>query len=127
MSIAPNTRFEHYEILAPLGKGGMGEVNVGWIFGRVGQYDQMHEQGRKLLELEPNFFGGHYLIGVEAWIGGRYEQAISELQKAMALGGGHPALSNLGCLYGILGEQDKARQVLDELLEQGAPSGLTRR
>ena len=26
MPIAPNTQFDHYEILAPLGKGGMGEV-----------------------------------------------------------------------------------------------------
>ena len=26
MSIAPHTRFDHYEILAPLGAGGMGEV-----------------------------------------------------------------------------------------------------
>lgn len=26
MPIAPNTQFDHYEILAPLGKGGMDEV-----------------------------------------------------------------------------------------------------
>ena len=26
MSIAPTTQFNHYEILSPLGKGGMGEV-----------------------------------------------------------------------------------------------------
>ncbi len=26
MALAPNTKFDHYEILAPLGKGGMGEV-----------------------------------------------------------------------------------------------------
>jgi eukaryotic-like serine/threonine-protein kinase len=26
MPLAPNTNFDHYEIIAPLGKGGMGEV-----------------------------------------------------------------------------------------------------
>ncbi len=26
MPIAPNTKFDHYEIIAPLGAGGMGEV-----------------------------------------------------------------------------------------------------
>jgi len=92
-------------------------LNVGWIFWCCGQYDNMHKQGKKLIELEPNFFGGHWLIGSEFWTKGRYEQAISKYQTAVALGGGQNVLVNLGCLYGIVGERDKAQQVLNELQE----------
>ncbi|MGE0130691.1 MAG: protein kinase [Blastocatellales bacterium] len=89
-------------------------IIVGWIFWTVGQADQMLAQGRKLIELEPNFFGGHTLLGVGYWILGDYEQAISHLQKAVNLGD-RRALSSLGCFYGIVGEQDRARQTLEEL------------
>jgi tetratricopeptide (TPR) repeat protein len=77
----------------------------------------MHKQGKKLIELEPNFFGGYWLIGSEFWTKGSYEQAISKYQTAVALGGGQNVLVNLGCLYGIVGERDKAQQVLNELQE----------
>jgi len=99
-------------------------LNVGWIFWYCGQYDSMHKQGKKLIELEPNFFGGHWLIGSEFWTKGRYEQAISKYQTAVALGGGQNVLVNLGCLYGIVGERDKAQQVLNELQELSASQYL---
>lgn len=89
-------------------------INVGWIFWIVGQPDRILAQGRKLIELEPNFFGGHTLLNVGYWMLGDYEQAISNAQKAWILGD-RRALSSLGSGYGILGEQDKARQTLEEL------------
>jgi serine/threonine-protein kinase len=101
-------------------------LNAGWIFWCLGQYDRMAEQGRKLLELDPSFFGGYWLIGTVAWIQGRYEQAISDYQTAMALGGGTTICSNLGCLYGLAGQRDKAQQALAELLELSAQRNVRR-
>jgi serine/threonine protein kinase len=92
-------------------------LNVGWIYWCVGQSHGMREQGRKLIEIEPNFFGGHYLSAVEFWWRGMWEQAISGCQMAAALGGLPIVLSSLGSIYGIVGERDKAQQVLDELAE----------
>ncbi|HLF83057.1 MAG TPA: hypothetical protein VI837_02660, partial [Blastocatellia bacterium] len=89
--------------------------NVGWILCCAGQYDRMLEQGRKLIDLDASFYGGHILIGVESWANGEYDQAIAALLKAVSLGGGPLALSFLGCVYGIAGEQDKSRQLLEEL------------
>jgi TolB-like protein/DNA-binding winged helix-turn-helix (wHTH) protein/Flp pilus assembly protein TadD len=101
-------------------------LNLGWILLRTSQYDRVDEQARKLIELEPNFFGGHWLIGLESWTKGRYEQAISEFQKAVALGGGTLVLTDLGCLYGIVGEQEKAQQVLRELQRLSAKQYVPR-
>ncbi|MGH9799926.1 MAG: hypothetical protein ACRD82_06130, partial [Blastocatellia bacterium] len=60
--------------------------------------------------------------GSVAWVHGQYAQAIHENEKALALGGRSMVLWNIGYLYGIVGEREKAQQVLDQLLalsEQG--------
>ena len=94
-------------------------LDVGMIFWSLEQYDWTQEQGRKLIELEPNFFGGHVVLGLIAWHEGNYEQAIAEMQQAVALG--FPwGRSLAGCLYGITGQGDRAQRVLDELLEADA-------
>lgn len=95
-------------------------LNAGWIYWCIGQYDRMHEQGGKLIEIEPNFFGGYYVTGIELWNRGMTEQAIPWCQTAVTLGGGPLVLAALGSLYGIVGKRDKAQQVLHELQELDA-------
>lgn len=90
-------------------------LNVGWTYDCAGQINRMGERGRKMIELEPGFFGGYWNLGIEAWTHGGYKQAISELRTALTLGAGPIILSQLGCLYGIVGERDEAQQVLNEL------------
>ncbi len=95
-------------------------LNAAWIYWCIGQYDHMHEQGGKLIEIEPNFFGGYYVTGIELWCRGMSEQAIPWCQTAVTLGGGPLALAALGCLYGLVGERDKAQRVVHELQELSA-------
>ena len=44
----------------------------------------------------------------------------------MALGGGPVVLTNLGCLCGLVGEREKAQQVLNELQELSAKQYVQR-
>ena len=98
---------------------------AGWIYYALGQSDRVLEYCRKMIEIEPNFFGGYSLGAIEAWRQKQYGQAITEMQTAVALGEVR-AISFLGCLYGITGEPDNARQMLGQLqdliVEQYVPS-----
>ena len=98
----------------------LGNMNVAWTYWGIGLYDRMHELARKLIELEPNFFGGHQLLGLEYWSRGRLEQAISEYQRAVDLGSGVMVLGALGSLYALSGEREKGQQILDQLREVSA-------
>jgi len=91
--------------------------NAGVIYWHARQFDRMREQGRKCIEMDPNFYGGHALIGNEAEANGRYEQAVAEITKAVELGGGTQELSGLGGVYGKMGQRDKAQQVLSQLMK----------
>ena len=95
-------------------------LRVGRILSFAGQYERLLAQGRKLIEMEPNFFGGYELIADESWANGRYEQAASGLQKAVALGVGPWYLAYLGCVYGIAGQRDKTEQILAQFKELSA-------
>jgi serine/threonine-protein kinase len=94
--------------------------NVGWTFLCTGQYDRADELARRLIELEPKIPAGHALLGLEFWKKGRYDQAVSELETSVALGGSPPTIGYLGCLYGIVGEREKAQRVLAQLRELSA-------
>ncbi len=93
-----------------------------WGFWFAGQPDLAKEQGHKLLEMEPNFFGGHTHLGVSLWGDGAYRKSLDELETAVKLGGGNDIKMLLGLLYGMVGEREKANQLLTEfqrLDEQG--------
>ncbi len=92
-------------------------LNVGYTCWVVGRYDLLREQGEKLLEFSPNFHGGYWLIAVEQWRTGKYEQAISTYQTAVSLSAGPLALAYLGYLYGLVGKQDEAQKVFKQLEE----------
>jgi serine/threonine-protein kinase len=88
---------------------------TGWTYWMIGDYSHMQEQAKKLIELEPNFYGGHLILGTENWAMGRFEEALSELTLAVAQNNGSFTLSFLGCLLGIINYQEKAKEVLQKL------------
>jgi serine/threonine-protein kinase len=80
------------------------------------QYDDAILASQKTLELDPNFAVAHMIIGLSYVQKKRYEEGISELQKASA---NPDSRALLGYAYAMAGKRTEGRKILIEL-EQSA-------
>ncbi len=92
-------------------------MNVGWTFFSAGLFDKTLDQADKMIEVEPDFYGSYWLRGAIYLSEGDYDKAVNELKKAVSLGGRQIVLADLGGAYGLAGNNDEARAILDQLLE----------
>jgi TolB-like protein/DNA-binding winged helix-turn-helix (wHTH) protein/tetratricopeptide (TPR) repeat protein len=92
------------------------KTNVARVLYYARQYHKALEEVRQTLELEPNFFLAHLLLGYIYYAQGMYQEAHEAYQKAITLVGRQPVvLMLLGALYPQLGKPDEARKILEEL------------
>ena len=82
-----------------------------------GNYEAILDYGNRLVSLEPNFHGGHALIGIAQLYNKQNEAAIKELELAATLTGFRDAftLGFLGMGYGYTNDNVKAMEVIDKL------------
>jgi serine/threonine-protein kinase len=80
-----------------------------------GDYEKVLEYGRRLVELEPGFYGGHVIIGFGLEGLKRYKEAVPEIEMAVNLNYVSATLLRLGLIYGLTGEKAKAREVLEKM------------
>jgi TolB-like protein/class 3 adenylate cyclase/Tfp pilus assembly protein PilF len=90
---------------------------LGWVAWMTGDYELMHEQGKKLIEFDPDFYGGHLILGCQMWATGNFEEAATELKITVSQNYGSFTLCFLGCMYGTMGDEVKAKEILDEIIE----------
>jgi tetratricopeptide (TPR) repeat protein len=83
-----------------------------WV---AGEFDTQLEEARKILEIHPQFWGAHWYIAYFHWENKEYDKAVNRLKKAMETFYGQVTLSLLGCLYGVMGETEKALDTLTKL------------
>ncbi len=95
----------------------MNNWGAGWTYWMIGDYIRMEQQGRRLIELAPDFYGGHLILGTAMWTKGKFDEALAGLEIAVVHNDGAFTQSWLGCLLGIMGEQQRAKEVLYKLLE----------
>ncbi len=89
-----------------------------WINYLARQYDQAIAHSQQMLKYDPNFFSTHRYMGLAYEGKGKYAEAISELQKAVALSHGSPLLkAELGHALAASGNRAEARKALAELQE----------
>jgi TolB-like protein/class 3 adenylate cyclase/Flp pilus assembly protein TadD len=70
---------------------------------------------KQLIDLNPEFFGG-YLFAGEAYLQlGDFEKALQNLKLAVSKDCNSYTLSDLGVLYGFMGDKTKAREVIKEI------------
>ena len=91
-------------------------VHLQWLYYSLHNYDQVIVQGRKTLELDPNFAETHWFIGLADEQERRYKQAAAELQTAVDLSGRRVSiLSSLGHFLAVSGDRRTALKTLAEL------------
>jgi len=85
----------------------------------AGRVDEAIEFYQKVLELEPNYFVAHHSLARAYIEKEMYQQAIEELEKAMALGGRDSlSLGVLAHAYGKAGQRQEALKLVSELLQR---------
>jgi serine/threonine-protein kinase len=89
--------------------------NVAIVFWMARDYEKEIEFGKRLIELEPNFWGGHCDVGQGLMNLKRYEEAVPEYETAIRQNYSSPTLRNLALLYGLMGEKEKVREVLEKM------------
>jgi TolB-like protein/Flp pilus assembly protein TadD len=93
-------------------------VGVGWHFFLTRQYHRAIEEYRKTLEMDPNFYMAHFLLGLAHEQESMFDEAIAAYQQAQALSHGHPLMiAAPGHAYAALGQRDEAQAVLDQLAQ----------
>jgi adenylate cyclase len=82
-------------------------------------YDSMLEYGNRLVSMDPNFHGGHTLIGIAQLYNKKNEEGIKELELAATIMGYRDVftLGFLGMGYGISGDKAKAMEIIGKLDE----------
>ncbi len=88
---------------------------MGFINWMAGNYEKAVEQGKRLIEFEPHFFGGYVLLGYVYLKLKRYKEALAAYDLAVNLNYSAYTLYGLGAVYGFLGEKDKAKDVLEKM------------
>jgi len=82
--------------------------------------DEGLELARRVVELDPRLFLGHWSLGLAEARAGRFHQAIAEHRLAVELGANAPFLrAVLAWTLACAGEREEAGRLLDELAEAG--------
>ncbi|MGH9847774.1 MAG: winged helix-turn-helix domain-containing tetratricopeptide repeat protein, partial [Blastocatellia bacterium] len=95
--------------------------DVGLVYYRARHGDRAIEQYLKTIELDPGFWSAHQHLGWAYEQKAMYEEAIAELNQAIAAAGDRTRIwAELGHVYAVSGRREEAEKVLGELQERAA-------
>lgn len=94
-----------------------------------GQFEACEQECREGLKLYPDFYGHHIGLAEVYLVDGRYDDAIEEMEKAVALSGQPLAyVALLAQAYALAGRKKEAQQLLEQVKrrvgERGAANGI---
>jgi tetratricopeptide (TPR) repeat protein len=93
-------------------------LDVGYVHVMCRDYSKAIAVFRELTDMEPDFYHGHSSLGRVFSLMGKYDLAISSLERARTLGGEVPnVLGALGEALARAGQRERAHLVLKELTE----------
>lgn len=87
-----------------------------WCLLFARRFDEVIQQHKKTLEMDPNLFYWDSFAGAAYRHKGMYKEALEEYLKAQQLSAGLP-IFGLAITHAKMGNMDKARKILDELIE----------
>ncbi|GJM04568.1 MAG: adenylate cyclase [marine bacterium B5-7] len=99
-------------------------LNHAVIFWLCQDLDALEKQAHKIIDLQPNLWGGHYLLGLCYWCQHEYQNAIRSFNDSLDLQPNLWILSFIGCLHAIIGEKDQALSTLAKMDEMTEKKGI---
>jgi DNA-binding winged helix-turn-helix (wHTH) protein/TolB-like protein/Tfp pilus assembly protein PilF len=107
---------EKAKALDPLSPIITSELGLSYIETR--QYDRAVEEFRTAVNLFPDFSPAHSNLCLALELEGRYDEAMVECQKAMALANNNKLLTELAIIYARSGRRTEAQRTLDEMIRE---------
>jgi tetratricopeptide (TPR) repeat protein len=92
-------------------------MNGGWTYFSAGMSAEASQQAAKMIEIDPDFYGGHWLQGAIHLSEGEFESAVERLRTAVSLGGHPVVIADFGSACALAGRDDEADAILRQLLE----------
>jgi len=92
------------------------DLNLPLLMSR--RFDEIAALARKDIDMFPNFFLPHMLLGNALFLKGDHAGGIKEMEKAKELEPTPHLKGQLACLYAKANRKDEARKLLDELQQQ---------
>lgn len=86
-----------------------------YVYWVAGNFENAVAQGRKLVDLQPAFWGGHMLIGLNLITLKDFPSAQDALETALEINYNGITLSACGVLFGLSGEIESARDILTQM------------
>jgi serine/threonine protein kinase/Tfp pilus assembly protein PilF len=94
------------------------KTSIGFLFYQARQYDKAIEHCQKVLEIDPEFPWAYEVLGLSYIQKSSFEEAITEIQRAVNFSGRSiQYLADLAFAYSSGGEENKSREILEQLLE----------
>lgn len=93
-------------------------LQLGWHYLYTRRFEEAVIQLRRTLDIDPNFWAAHVLLAETYGRQGSYSEALGVLSGIRHLEDVPISQGLLGCLHARNGDEEAARQVLDELKEQ---------
>jgi adenylate cyclase len=86
-----------------------------YVYWVAGNFEKAVAQGRKLVDLQPAFWGGHMIIGLNLITLQDFPAAQDALEAALEINYNGITLSACGVLFGLSGEMESARDILTQM------------
>lgn len=93
-------------------------MNGGWTYFAVGMLAEASQQATRMTEIDPEFYGAHWLQGAIHLSAGEFGSAVEQLMKAVSLGGHQIVVADLASAHSLAGHDAEAVAILQQLLER---------
>ena len=92
---------------------------AGYVYWITGKIEKAIAQGKKLVALEPSFWGGHMIVGLNLITLKEYAESQDALEIALEINYNGITLSAYGALFGLSQETESARDILTQMVSLG--------
>ncbi len=91
-------------------------ANLAYFYYLAREYDKAEEQARLTIQIEPNHFSAHWVLGATLGAAGRFAESFAALENAITVSAKRPfVVAELGRILGLAKKKREAKGILKKL------------